>query len=74
MSKFYIGVQKDEPITEIAWANKYGYEESIYLVRSTSDTFINFNDADDNAVSIHKEDIPKLEAALAKARELGWFE
>lgn len=74
MSKFYIGQQKDEPITEIVWVNKYDDEESIDLVRSPSDTYITFNDADDNAASLHKEDIPKLEAALAKARELGWFE
>ena len=74
MSKFYIGVQKDEPITEIVWVNKNGDEESIDVVKGSSDTYITLNDADDNSSSLHKEDIPKLEAALAKARELGWFE
>ena len=74
MSKFYIGVQKDEPITEIAWLNKYGKEESIDIVNGSNDTYITINDAGGNSASLCKEDIPKLEAALAKARELGWFE
>lgn len=74
MSKFYIGVQKDEPITEIAWLNKNEEEESIDIVKGGKTTYISINDSDGNSSSLHKEDIPKLEAALAKARELGWFE
>jgi hypothetical protein len=70
MSKFYIGVQKDEPITEIVWVNKNGHEDSISL----EDNYIAFMDEDNNHVCIYLQDIPKLEAALAKARELGWFE
>lgn len=74
MSKFYIGVQKDEPITEIAWLNKNEEEESIDIVKGGKTTYISINDSDGNSSSLHKEDIPKLEAALAKARELGWCE
>lgn len=70
MSKFYIGVQKDEPITEIVWVNENGTEE--YIENSNSSVII--ARYDDECFEIAKEDIPKLEAALAKARELGWFE
>jgi hypothetical protein len=70
MSKFYIGQQKDEPITEIVWANKDGTEEGL---EQTTKTITIFR-WDDESIELFKEDIPKLEAALAKARELGWFE
>lgn len=70
MSKFYIGVQKDEPITEIVWVNENGTEE--YIENSNSSVII--ARYDDECFEIAKEYIPKLEAALAKARELGWFE
>lgn len=70
MSKFYIGQQKDEPITEIVWVNRKGMEEYIGL----NSTYIEISDEDGDVIGIYKEDIPKLEAALAKARELGWFE
>lgn len=68
MSKFYIGVQKDEPITEIVWVNEDGLEESILQEGDA----ISIHD-DSNYCRIYFKDIPKLEAALAKARELGWF-
>jgi len=70
MSKFYIGQQKEEPITEIVWVNRDGNEE---WLEQTSKT-ITIARWDDEAIELYKEDIPKLEAALAKARELGWFE
>ena len=74
MSKFYIDdVDKKEPITTIAWTNWLGDEEYIIL----EDDVIVFTDDPSNEKEIfamNKEDIPKLEAALAKARELGWFE
>ena len=70
MSKFYIGQQKDEPITEIVWVNKNGSEDSI----SHENNYVSITDEDDSNVCIYFVDIPKLEAALAKARELGWFE
>lgn len=70
MSKFYIGVQKDEPITEIVWVNKDGTEEWLECTSKT----VTIARWDDDCIELFKEDIPKLEAALAKARELGWFE
>lgn len=70
MSKFYIGQQKDEPITEIVWVNEDGTEEWLEYTSKT----VTIARWDDECIEIAKEDIPKLEAALAKARELGWFE
>lgn len=71
MSKFYIGQQKEEPITEIVWLNKNDEEEYIEMCNN----HISIGDSSEcDSVLIHKTDIPKLEAALAKARELGWFE
>ena len=69
MSKFYIGAQKDEPITEIVWINEDGVEESIV---EEGDAIAIYDDC--SCARIYVKDIPKLEAALAKARELGWFE
>jgi hypothetical protein len=56
--------------TEIVWVNRDGNEE---WLEQTSKT-ITIARWDDEAIELYKEDIPKLEAALAKARELGWFE
>lgn len=70
MSKFYIGVQKDEPITEIVWVDKNGTDCSI----ENCEHHIFITSEDEESVVLYKKDIPKLEAALAKARELGWFE
>ena len=69
MSKIYIDSGKDDsPIDIIAWTNQSGEEEVIVDEGTTISI-------EDNCVSlsIHKKDIPKLEAALAKGRELGWF-
>lgn len=64
----------NEPITEIVWVNKNNHEVSVDVSSAYNDTYLTINDADGNAASLHIEYIPKLEAALAKARELGWFE
>lgn len=55
---------------KIVWANKDGTEEWLEYTSKT----VTIARWDDECIEIAKEDIPKLEAALAKARELGWFE
>lgn len=72
MSKFYIGVDKEEPITEIVWRNVDNYDESVEICNEKR--YLTINDENDDSCSLHIESIPKLEAALAKARDLGWFE
>ncbi|RTL03565.1 hypothetical protein EKK58_12750 [Candidatus Dependentiae bacterium] len=68
MSKIYIDSGKDDsPIDTIAWINQDGREEFIGL----NGNCISIEDEDVDLL-IYKKDIPKLEAALAKARELGW--
>lgn len=68
MSKIYIDTGRDDsPIDTIAWISQDGKEECI----RNDGEYISIED-EDWYLLIHKKDIPKLEAALAKARELGW--
>lgn len=55
---------------EIVWVDKNGTDCSI----ENCEHHIFITSEDEESVVLYKKDIPKLEAALAKARELGWFE
>jgi hypothetical protein len=63
MSKFWVGAELPEGITEICWQDKDGNKEGI---EQGIEGIIYLS-------SIYKEDVPKLIKALQKAKELGWW-
>ncbi len=71
MTKIYIDLDDGENvINEIAWVDEYG-GESVLKGYGEAETIMISSTV--NNVTLYKSEIPYLEAAIKKARELGWF-
>ncbi len=72
MAKFYVGVGEDEGqvIDTIAWVNKQGDEEALYLPARNKEWF--FIEDEHNSIQLHTEDLFKIKKAVEKAIEMGW--
>lgn len=61
--------ETDDSIAEICWTDKRGEEEGI---KSEGSQIFKMTNSEGDYITLFKEDLPKLKAAIDKAIELKW--